>query len=131
MCFFSQYTERKQFGYCMSNTASATTPGCADISLHCVVCRTQPVLQHQAVHISHDTAVCRTQPVLQHQAVHISDDTVLYVEHSQCYNTRLCTHLTTLLKSKHTISATLQTQRLSIFTHPQLTIAIQLLCCRS
>jgi hypothetical protein len=49
---------------------------------------------------------------------------ILYAEHSQCYNTRLCTHLTTLLKSKHTISATLQTQRLFMFTHPQLNIAI-------
>jgi hypothetical protein len=60
----------------MSNTYSATTPGCAHLSRHSPVCRTQPVLQHQAVHTSHGT--------------------LLYVEQSQCYNTRLCTHHTAL-----------------------------------
>ena len=77
----------KKFGYCMSNTASAKTSGCAHISRHCAVRRTKPVLQHQAVHTSHDT--------------------VMYVEHSQCYsNTRLSTHLTTLCCISNTASAT-------------------------
>jgi len=70
----------------LPNTASATTPGCAHISRHCAVCRTQPVLQHQVVRTSHDT--------------------VLYVEHSQCYNTRLCARLTTLCCMPNTASAT-------------------------
>jgi len=90
----------------MSNTANATTPGCAHVSRHCAVCRTQPVLQHQAVRTSHDT--------------------VLYAEHSQCYsNTRLCTHLTTLCwNPTHTLSATLWTQPLFKLTHLQLSTAI-------
>ena len=71
---------------CMSNKASATTTGWVHISWHCAVCRTKPVLQHQALHTSHGT--------------------VLYVEHSKCYNTRLCTYLTTLCCMSNTASST-------------------------
>ena len=105
----------------MSNTVgAAATPGCA--------------------HISRYSAVGRAQLALQQQAVHISHDSVLYVENTYCYNTRLSTHLMTLctmsntasattshesvFKSKHTVSAILRTQRLFMFTHPQLTTAI-------